>query len=118
MLTNLNDTLQILTLRLNHIRSMDSLLMKFYQLLHTIELDQNPLECDCQLDKTVQELQRSKIKITGQCQSLSEHRNINLIDLSNEQLPCHSMASSNNQISANIDLEVTTMPIPTTVVNV
>lgn len=65
--------------------------MNYYQTLHTIEFDQNPLHCDCLLGQNIRDLFRSKNKITGHCQSPSERQNINLIDLSNEQLSCSTM---------------------------
>jgi hypothetical protein len=63
-------------------------MIHYYQTLQTLELDQNPLHCDCRFGENIQNLFRMKNKMTGQCQSPPERRNIQLIDLSNEQLPC------------------------------
>ncbi|CAF2747112.1 unnamed protein product [Rotaria sp. Silwood2] len=121
LLNNLNETLQILSLRLNRIHTIDSLTINYYQTLHTLELDLNPLDCDCQLNKNIQDLFRLKIKITGQCHSPTEHRNINLIDLSDEQLSCHLINLSQNIVLTKIEqtttLTTNTTTIRTTIAN-
>jgi len=88
---NLNETLQSLSLRRNQICTIDQSIFNYYQTLQTLEVDQNPLHCDCLLGHHSRDLFRSKNKITGQCQSPPERRNINLIDLSNELLSCSTM---------------------------
>ncbi|UJR25504.1 hypothetical protein I4U23_006850 [Adineta vaga] len=93
-LSNLNETLQSLSLRRNQICTIDQSIVNYYQLLQTLEFDQNPLHCDCHFGRNLQEIFRSKAKVTGQCQSPPERRNINLIDLPNEQLPCSSLTLS------------------------
>jgi hypothetical protein len=90
VLNNLNQTLQILSLRRNQICTIDQSILNYYQSLQILELDQNSLHCDCQLGENLLNLFRSKTKITGQCQSPPERRNVNLMDLSNERLPCSS----------------------------
>ena len=62
--------------------------MDYYRNLHTFELEQNPLHCDCRLGENMQNYLRTKTKVNGQCQSPPERRNVELIDLSNERLPC------------------------------
>ncbi|CAF0868055.1 unnamed protein product [Rotaria sordida] len=88
LITKLNETLQILSLRRNQICTIDQHLINFYQNLHTLELDQNPLHCDCRLKRDFKQ-----IKITGQCQSPPERRNINLNELPNEQFACSMMTT-------------------------
>ncbi|CAF4029464.1 unnamed protein product [Rotaria sp. Silwood2] len=83
LLTKLNETLQILSLRRNQICTIDQRFLNFYLNLHTLELDQNPLHCDCRMKRDFRQ-----IKITGQCQSPPERRNININELPNEQLAC------------------------------
>ncbi|CAF0899408.1 unnamed protein product [Rotaria sordida] len=114
LLNHLNETLQILSLRLNRIHTIDSLTINYYQILHTLELDQNPLDCNCQLNKNIQDLFRLKIKITGQCQTSSEHGNINLIDLSDELLSCHLINLSQNKFLTKIEQKTTTLTTNTT----
>ncbi|CAF3587244.1 unnamed protein product [Rotaria sordida] len=114
LLNHLNETLQILSLRLNRIHTIDSLTINYYQILHTLELDQNPLDCNCQLYKNIQDLFRLKIKITGQCQTSSEHGNINLIDLSDELLSCHLINLSQNKFLTKIEQKLTTLTTNTT----
>ncbi|CAF0953482.1 unnamed protein product, partial [Rotaria sordida] len=114
LLNHLNETLQILSLRLNRIHTIDSLTINYYQILHTFELDQNPLDCNCQLNKNIQDLFRLKIKITGQCQTSSEHGNINLIDLSDELLSCHLINLSQNKFLTKIEQKITTLTTNTT----
>ncbi|CAF1009906.1 unnamed protein product, partial [Rotaria sordida] len=114
LLNHLNETLQILSLRLNRIHTIDSLTINYYQILHTLELDQNPLDCNCQLNKNIQDLFRLKIKITGQCQTSSEHGNINLIDLSDELLSCHLINLSQNKFLTKIEQKLTTLTTNTT----
>ena len=116
ILINLNETLQILSLRFNQIHTIDHSTINYYQTLHTLELDQNPLECDCHLNKNIQNLLRSKTKITGQCQLPLERRNINLIDLSDEHLSCHSTTLLQSTHSTKTDQEATTKS-ETSVVN-
>ncbi|CAF3423817.1 unnamed protein product [Rotaria socialis] len=105
LLNNLNETLQILSLRLNQIRTIDKLTINSYQALLTFEIDKNPLDCDCHLYKIIQDLIRSKTKLTGQCQTPSNHRNISLIDLSDEQLSCHINTLSQNAFLMKIEPE-------------
>ncbi|CAF3986857.1 unnamed protein product, partial [Rotaria sp. Silwood1] len=88
LLTKLNETLQILSLRRNQICTIDQHILNYYQNLQTLELDQNPLHCDCRMKRDFKQ-----IKVTGQCQSPSEQRNINLNELPNEQLACSMMTT-------------------------
>ncbi|CAF4248161.1 unnamed protein product [Rotaria socialis] len=76
-----------------------------YNALLTFEIDKNPLDCDCHLYKIIQDLIRSKTKLTGQCQTPSNHRNISLIDLSDEQLSCHINTLSQNAFLMKIEPE-------------
>ena len=78
----------MLSLRRNQICTFDQSMINYYHTLQTLELDQNPLHCDCRLGENIQNFFPKKIKINGQCQSPPERRNVNLIDLPNEQLPC------------------------------
>ncbi|CAF0918568.1 unnamed protein product [Adineta ricciae] len=90
-LINLNETLQSLSLRRNQICIIDQAILNYYQTLQTLELDQNPLHCDCHLGQSTHDLFRTKLKVTGQCQSPPDRQHINLVDLPNEQLPCSYM---------------------------
>ncbi|CAF3357050.1 unnamed protein product [Rotaria sp. Silwood1] len=116
LLNNLNETLQILSIRLNQIYTIDSSIINYYQTLHTLELDRNPLDCDCQLNKNIQHLFRLKMKITGQCQSPIEHRNRNLIDLSDEQLSCHLINLPQNKFLTKIEQKIATLTTNTTTI--
>ncbi len=114
-LNNLNETLQILSLRRNQICTIDQSIFSYYQTLHTLELDQNPLHCDCRLGENIQNLFRIKNKINGQCQSPPERRNINLMDLSNEQLPCSLMTLPQCTYLIKTEQETTTATTTTTI---
>jgi len=97
--------------------------LNFYRILHTLELEQNPIHCDCRLGKNIRNLFRLKNKINGQCQSPPEQKNINLIDLSNEQLPCSLITLAQCTYLIKTELETTTTTtntattLETTVVN-
>jgi hypothetical protein len=96
---------------------IDQSIMNYYQTLHTLELDQNPLHCDCRLGENIQNLFRTKIKITGQCQSPPERRNLQLIDVSNEQLPCSLITLPQCTYLIKTEQELTTTLKTTTVRN-
>ena len=83
LLTKLNETLQILSLRRNQICTIDTSALNFYRNLLTLELDQNPLHCDCRMERNFRQL-----KISGQCESPPERRNVNLNELPNEPFAC------------------------------
>jgi hypothetical protein len=83
--------------------------MNYYQNLHTLELDQNPLHCDCGLGENIPNLFRTKMKITGQCQSPPERRNTYLIDLSEEQLACSLVTLPQCTYLIKTEQEPTTM---------
>ncbi|CAF4347712.1 unnamed protein product, partial [Adineta steineri] len=114
LLINLNETLQSLSLQRNQICTIDQSILNYYQTLHTIEFDQNPLHCDCHLGENVRNLFHSKTKITGQCQSPPERRNNNLMDLSNEQLTCSSKTLPECAYLIESEHETTTPPTTTT----
>ena len=95
-MNNLNETLQILLVGLNQIHTIEKSTINYYSVLHKIELDQNPLNCNCHIDQNIYDLIRSNITITGQCQSPIERRNINLIDLIHQQSSCDFINSSLN----------------------
>lgn len=83
LLAKINETLQILSLRRNQICFIDQYSLIFYPNLQTLELDQNPLHCDCRMKRNFKQ-----IKVTGQCQSPPERKNVNLNELPNEQFTC------------------------------
>ncbi|CAF3716867.1 unnamed protein product [Adineta steineri] len=116
LLINLNETLQSLSLQRNQICTIDQSILNYYQTLHTIEFDQNPLHCDCHLGENVRNLFHSKTKITGQCQSPPERRNNNLMDLSNEQLTCSSKTLPECAYLIESEHETTTPPTTTTTI--
>jgi len=89
LLIKLNETLQILSLRRNQLCTIEQSSLNYYLNLLTLELDQNPLHCDCQMDRNFKQ-----IKISGQCESPPERRNIDLNQLPNEQLACSIMTTS------------------------
>lgn len=94
LFANLNETLQTLSLRRNQLCTIDFNGLQSYRALNRLELDQNPLHCDCRLNLASETILRSKIQITGQCQTPIERRNFNVIDLPYEQLPCSSQTST------------------------
>jgi hypothetical protein len=114
LLNNLNETLQILSLRRNQICTIDQSILNFYRILHTLELEQNPIHCDCRLGENIRNLFRLKNQINGQCQSPPERKNINLIDLSNEQLPCSLMTLPQCTYLIKTEPETTTKTTTTT----
>ncbi len=85
----INETLQILSLRRNQLCTIESSALNFYPNLLTLELDQNPLHCDCRMERNFKQ-----IKITGQCESPPERKNIDLNELPNEQFTCSIMTTS------------------------
>ncbi|CAF1036442.1 unnamed protein product [Rotaria sp. Silwood1] len=115
LLTKLNETLQILSLRRNQICTIDQHILNYYQNLQTLELDQNPLHCDCRMKRDFKQ-----IKVTGQCQSPSEQRNINLNELPNEQLACSMMTTpqcsylTRTIVDSETDTTITTTVAATT----
>jgi len=60
ILNNLNESLQSLSLKRNQICTIDETILNSYDKLQTIELNQNPLHCDCRLDSIVKKLIESK----------------------------------------------------------
>lgn len=108
ILNNLNDTLQILSLRRNQICTIDRITMEYYRNLHTFELEQNPLHCDCRLGENIVKYFRTKTKFNGQCQSPPERRNFELIELSNERLPCSFVTLPQCTHLIKTELETTT----------
>ncbi|CAF1335870.1 unnamed protein product, partial [Didymodactylos carnosus] len=90
LLVTLNDTLQTLVLRRNRLCTLDYSTLKYYTQLTSIELDQNPLHCNCLMKnigkwfKIANKLKES----TGKCESPPSKRNVNLIDLNNKDLIC------------------------------
>ncbi|UJR23394.1 hypothetical protein I4U23_026402 [Adineta vaga] len=89
LLTKLNETLQILSLRRNQLCTIEMNSLNFYSNLLTLELDQNPLHCDCRMERNFKQM-----KITGQCESPPERRNVNLNELPNEQFSCSILTTS------------------------
>ena len=79
----LNGTLQVLSLRRNQLCTIDQQALSFYRSLVTLELDQNPLHCDCRMARNFQQ-----VKITGQCESPPERRTVSLNELPHEQFAC------------------------------
>jgi hypothetical protein len=116
LLSKLNQTLQILSLRRNELCTIDQYSVDFYQNLHTLELDQNPLHCDCRMGRNFKQ-----IKITGQCESPPERRNVNLNELPNEQFTCSLMTTpqclylTKTVIETEKDTTTTTTTTTTTV---
>jgi len=89
LFTKLNETLQIVSLRRNQLCTIESVALNYYIHLQTLELEQNPLHCDCRMERKFRE-----IKITGQCESPPERRNVLLSQLPNESFACSIMTTS------------------------
>ena len=89
LLMKINGTLQSLSLRRNQLCTIEQSELNFYPNLQTLELDQNPLHCDCRMERNFRQ-----IKVTGQCESPPERRNVNLNELPNEQFACSMMTTS------------------------
>lgn len=113
-LTNLNETLQVLSLRRNQLCTIDENLLRAFQTLTTLELDQNPLHCDCRLGPKDQSRWSPRVKLTGQCHSPPERRNLNLINLPVETLACSSDTLPQCAYLAKIEPETTTIASTTT----
>ncbi|CAF4003224.1 unnamed protein product [Adineta steineri] len=111
LLIKLNETLQILSLRRNQLCTIEKHSLNFYHNLLTLELDQNPLHCDCRMERNFKQ-----IKLTGQCESPPERRNVNLNELPNEQFTCSMMTTSqcNYLTKTIIDSEKDTTTATTT----
>lgn len=88
-LMKINETLQSLSLRRNQLCTIEQSTLNFYPNLQTLELDQNPLHCDCRIGRDFRQ-----IKVTGQCESPPERRNVNINELPNEQFTCSMMTTS------------------------
>jgi hypothetical protein len=115
LLTKLNQTLQILSLRRNELCTITPYSINFYQNLHTLELDQNPLHCDCRMERNFKQ-----IKISGQCESPPERRNVNLNELPNEQFTCSIMTTPQCSYITKTIIETettTTTTVKTTIMN-
>jgi hypothetical protein len=89
-LTGLSETLLNLVLRRNQLCTIDSNVLRIYSALQTLEIDQNPLHCDCHLNSLSSSVNRTQIKITGLCQSPMSRRNTNVIDVLDAYLSCHA----------------------------
>lgn len=114
--TNLNETLQILSLRRNEICQIDEKIFKFYPNLNTIELDQNPLHCDCRFDRFRRLLSQTTKKITGQCQTPIEFQNRPFVDLPVESLRCSSETHRQCRFLSPIPTETSTIASTTTTI--
>ena len=79
----INATLQSLSLRRNQICTIEKSTFRFFGNLFNLELDQNPLHCDCRMNKNFH-----SVKVSGQCESPPERRNVNLNELPDEPFPC------------------------------
>ncbi len=116
LLTKLNETLQILSLRRNQLCTIEQSSLNFYPNLHTLELDQNPLHCDCRMGRNFKQ-----IKITGQCESPPERRNINLNELPTQQFTCSIMTTSQctylTKTIVDSEKDTTTTTVKTTLMN-
>ncbi len=114
LLSKLNETLQILSLRRNRLCTIDQYSLNFYENLLTLELDQNPLHCDCRMAREFKQ-----IKITGQCESPPERRNVNLNQLPNETFTCSIMTTSQctylTRTTMDSEKDITTTTTTTTV---
>lgn len=112
----INATLQSLSLRRNQLCTMEQSGLNFYPNLLTLELDQNPLHCDCRLGRDFRQ-----VKVTGQCESPPERRNVHLHELPNEQFTCSMMTTSQcnylTKTVMNYNKESTTRIPSTTRVN-
>lgn len=108
-MSKLNETLQILSLRRNQICTLDQYTLSFYQNLQTLELDQNPIHCDCRMKRDFKQ-----IKVSGQCQSPPERRNMNLNELPDGQLACSIITTpqcsylTRTMIDSEVDTVTTT----------
>ncbi|CAF3713529.1 unnamed protein product [Rotaria socialis] len=113
LLTKINETLQTLFLRRNLICTIDQYFLNFYQNLQTLELDQNPLHCDCRMKKDFKQM-----KVTGQCQSPPERQNVNLNELPNEQFTCSMLTTPQcsylTKATLDNEKDITTKIITTT----
>lgn len=88
-LVKVNGTLQSLSLRRNQLCTIEQSVVNFYPNLLTLEVDQNPLHCDCRMGRDFRQ-----VKVTGQCESPPERRNVNLNELPNEQFTCSMMTTA------------------------
>jgi len=116
ILNNLNESLQSLSLKRNQICTIDETILNSYDKLQTIELNQNPLHCDCRLDGIVKKLIESKKTLNGLCQSPIEQRNKPLNSLIHGNLSCSllTLPQCTYLIKTKKDISTTTVTTTTT----